>query len=84
MILGIYNIYFHPLARFPGPKICAAFRLTHVISIQRGNLHNQLKDFHDRYGNIVRIAPSELSFTDPEAIKDIYSARPGQLPFQRN
>ncbi|KAF3044587.1 hypothetical protein E8E11_008894 [Didymella keratinophila] len=30
---------------------------------------------HERYGPVVRIAPNELSFIDPEAWKDIYSNR---------
>ena len=44
----------------------------------------RMKEFHDRYGSIVRIAPDELSFNDPKAWKDIYSNRPGHLPFERN
>lgn len=30
---------------------------------------------HERYGPVVRVAPDELSFIDPEAWKDIYSNR---------
>jgi cytochrome P450 len=30
---------------------------------------------HERYGPVVRVAPNELSFIDPEAWKDIYSNR---------
>lgn len=44
----------------------------------------RMKEFHDRYGSIVRIAPDELSFNDPQAWKDIYGNRPGHLPFERN
>lgn len=44
----------------------------------------RIKEFHETYGSIVRIAPNELSFTDPKAFKDIYSTRSGHLPFQRN
>jgi cytochrome P450 len=43
-----------------------------------------MKEFHDKYGGIVRIAPDELSFADPQAWKDIYNTRPGHLPFNRN
>lgn len=43
-----------------------------------------MREFHDRYGAIVRIAPNELSFTDPQAWKDIYGNRPGHQPFERN
>ena len=33
----------------------------------------RLKEIHDRYGTVVRIAPNELSFIDSAAWKDIYS-----------
>jgi hypothetical protein len=39
-----------------------------------------MKAFHNRYGDVVRIAPDELSFTDVRAWKDIYSNRPGHGP----
>jgi cytochrome P450 len=58
--------------------------LTYAISLQRGNLHNQLTDFHGKHGSIVRIAPNELSFTDPQALKDIYATRSGHSAFERN
>ncbi|KAF4548523.1 Averantin hydroxylase-like protein [Elsinoe fawcettii] len=34
---------------------------------------------HDKYGDIVRIAPDELSFVDPRAWKDIMSHRHGDI-----
>jgi cytochrome P450 len=40
--------------------------------------------FKHASGSIVRIAPNELSFTDPAAWKDIYSSRPGQPNFPRD
>ena len=38
----------------------------------KGDLPQRVKQFHDRYGDIVRVGPDELSFTDPIAWKDIY------------
>ncbi|KAF4986774.1 hypothetical protein FGRMN_10681 [Fusarium graminum] len=36
---------------------------------------------HEKYGPVVRVAPDELSFIDPEAYRDIYGHRPGgELP----
>lgn len=34
-----------------------------------------MKDLHDRYGDIVRVAPDRLSFIGPQAWKDIYGHR---------
>ena len=33
----------------------------------------KIKDLHDIYGPVVRIAPNELSFISPKAWNDIYS-----------
>lgn len=43
--------------------------------MQRGILHRQLLQLHDRYGPVVRIAPDELAYNDTRAWKDIYSNR---------
>lgn len=37
-----------------------------------------LKDAHDKYGPVVRLAPNELSFITPEVWYDVYAKRPGQ------
>lgn len=36
-----------------------------------------LQQMHAQYGDVVRVAPNELSFTDPAAWDDIYSNRDG-------
>ncbi|KAI9882065.1 MAG: hypothetical protein M1823_006199 [Watsoniomyces obsoletus] len=79
----VYNLYFHPLARYPGPTLWAAFRTPFVRALVSGVLPFRIKEFHDRYGPIVRVAPDELSFIDPTAWHDIYSSRPGHQPFVR-
>ena len=35
-------------------------------------------DIHNKYGNIVRIAPDELAFSHPDAWKDVMGHRPGK------
>ncbi|RJE23407.1 Cytochrome p450 [Aspergillus sclerotialis] len=44
----------------------------------RGDLIHEIKALHDQYGDIVRIAPDQLSYVSPDAIKDIYERRAGQ------
>ncbi|KAK7752967.1 hypothetical protein SLS62_005126 [Diatrype stigma] len=41
-----------------------------------GDLPYVVKKLHDVYGPVVRIAPYELSFIDPQAWKDIYGHHP--------
>lgn len=38
----------------------------------KGQLPHSIKRHHERYGDVVRVAPDELSFIDPAAWKDIY------------
>ncbi|KAI9846981.1 MAG: hypothetical protein M1837_003337 [Sclerophora amabilis] len=72
---AIYNVYFHALRAFPGPKLAAASRIPYIRAQLGGRLSYFVKDLHDIYGDVVRIAPDELSFTDPLAWKDIYVHR---------
>jgi hypothetical protein len=74
----IYNVYFHPLRNYPGPKSWAATRIPWAINQFSGVLYLSTHELHKKYGNIVRIAPDELSFIDPQAWKDIYTARAGK------
>ena len=39
---------------------------------------------HERYGDIVRISPNELSFTNAEAWQDIYGHHQGRANFPKN
>ncbi|KNG80574.1 toxin biosynthesis cytochrome P450 monooxygenase [Aspergillus nomiae NRRL 13137] len=73
----IYNIYFHPLAKFPGLKSHAATRIPYFQALLGGRTGKVIKDLHERYGEVVRIAPNELSFIDGEAWTAIYGTRPG-------
>lgn len=81
---AIYNLYFHPLAGRPGPLLPAATRLWWLWHSLKGDLHCQLVLLHRRYGQSVRIAPDEISYTHLEAWKEIYAARPGQLAYERD
>ncbi|KAF2122857.1 putative benzoate 4-monooxygenase cytochrome P450 [Lophiotrema nucula] len=80
--VAIYNVTFHPLAKFPGPKIRGAFKFPMLWSLFKGSSVRETKAFHDTYGRVVRIAPDHLSFNTARAFKDIYGTRPGkkQLP----
>ena len=50
----------------------------------RGDLTHQTKDWHTKYGDIVRIAPDELSFTKDSAWRDIYAYRAGHQNFPKS
>lgn len=49
--------------------------LYHAIHTYRGTLAENTKRLHDRYGEVVRIAPNILSLNDGQAWEDIYGER---------
>ena len=54
-ILVIYRLNFHPLAKFPGPKLAAATRWWECLQDlfggrQGGDYINQVEQMHDDYG----------------------------------
>ena len=49
------------------------------VAAMRGELDWSLKAFHEKYGEVVRFSPEELSFTNPQAWKDIYGHSSGGL-----
>lgn len=80
----MYNIYFHALANFPGSKLWTCTRFTYLLSLWSGRLARDVRDLHGRYGDVVRIAPNELSFARPDAWHDVYSNRAGQPAFPKS
>ncbi|CAN9264299.1 unnamed protein product [Alternaria alternata] len=72
LALIIYNLYFHPLAKYPGPKLWIAFGFTRTLRHMRGDLDLQMAEEHRKHGEVVRHGVNELSFIHPSAWKDIY------------
>ncbi|TLD15628.1 uncharacterized protein PgNI_01987 [Pyricularia grisea] len=68
---AVYNILFHPLHTFPGPKSHAISRIPYTYHWIRGDLVRHVAVLHREYGDVVRLAPGELSFGDPQAWNDI-------------
>lgn len=63
---------FHPLARVPGPHLAAWTSLYKAYYIHFGDISGHTIILHQKYGNVVRIAPNELSFASIESTKVIY------------
>lgn len=49
-----------------------AYRFPWARSVLSGRLPFDVLELHRKYGEVVRVAPWELSYTDPAAIKPIY------------
>ena len=80
----IYNLFFHPLAKFPGPRLNAASPLPGIFSLLRGRLPLDNKKLHEIYGSVVRVSPNELAFNSVQAWEDIYGHRPGHANMHKD
>ena len=74
VILLIYRLWLSPLARLPGPTICALTRLPLMYHEFNGNRRKFIHALHLKYGPVVRVAPDEVSFATREAAKEIYTS----------
>jgi cytochrome P450 len=71
----IYRLYFHLLAKYPGPlmgKITDWYSVYHCL---KGDRYLDIIDLHNRYGDIVRFGPKRLSFSSADALQAIYGSR---------
>jgi cytochrome P450 len=81
LAIAFYNASpFHPLSRFPGPKIAAATYLYEAYYDWwlGGRYGKVIARMHEQYGPIVRINPDELHCSDPAFTDEIY-AGPGRV-----
>ncbi|KAJ5618269.1 hypothetical protein N7528_006912 [Penicillium herquei] len=75
LIRGVYNVSFHPLRSYPGPKLWASTQLVWVYYRLTGQLPWKSLELHRKYGPVVRVAPDHLSYTTETAWKTIYGLR---------
>ncbi|QSZ32316.1 hypothetical protein DSL72_001890 [Monilinia vaccinii-corymbosi] len=69
---AIYNLYFHPLRNFPGPLLARSSYFWYAKNWIGGKWPHAVSDLHEKYGQVVRIAPDELAFSSAQSWRDIY------------
>ncbi|OCK85010.1 cytochrome protein [Lepidopterella palustris CBS 459.81] len=72
---AIYCVYFHQLSHIPGPTFNKFSKIPFAMSLVRGNFHTQIHAMHEKYGELIRFSPNHISYTNPDAWKDIYNYR---------
>ncbi|KAL4886878.1 benzoate 4-monooxygenase cytochrome P450 [Aspergillus karnatakaensis] len=72
----VYRARFHRLGKFPGP-FAARLSTWYIISLRTRypDTFNAVRDLNQRYGDIVRTGPTEISITHPDAINIVHSGR---------
>lgn len=76
----VYARTLHPLASIPGPFWASLSRTWYMRRAYDGNIEVVQRELHARLGPIVRIAPDEVSISDPSAIPLVYRS---QKPLQK-
>ncbi|KAI9290433.1 hypothetical protein K502DRAFT_354084 [Neoconidiobolus thromboides FSU 785] len=69
----IYNLFFSPLRKVPGPLINQIFPLASTFYAVNGTFHLYSTKLHQKYGNVVRISWDGISIASDEAAKEVYS-----------
>ncbi|GAB1318228.1 hypothetical protein MFIFM68171_08438 [Madurella fahalii] len=71
----LYNLFFHPLASYPGPLLNRATSLRYAWALATGYSAQYAHRLHEKYGSVVRLSPNHLSYVDPRAWRDVYGHR---------
>lgn len=71
----LYRAFLHRLRGFPGPfpARLSTFYMT-SLSARRRQVYEEVRALHSRYGDYVRVGPTEISIADPAAFAAIHSA----------
>ncbi|KAH8667330.1 cytochrome P450, partial [Tricladium varicosporioides] len=71
--LVVYRLWFHPLAKFPGPLAAKVSNLYGGYHAWKGDIHIDMWRCHEKYGDYVRYAPDRLLVNTNTGLKEIYS-----------
>ena len=75
--LAIYRIYFHPLSKFPGPKLAVAtyWHETYYDVFKGHQYIWKIREMHQQYGPIIRTNPDDVHIMDPEFFDEFYNLK---------
>ncbi|KAL8724863.1 MAG: hypothetical protein Q9181_006644 [Wetmoreana brouardii] len=71
----VYCLYFHPLAKYPGPFWAKFSVWPSYYHSLKGDRHIWIWQCHQLYGPIFRYGPNALLFNSPKALWTIYDSR---------
>ncbi|OAA68270.1 Cytochrome P450 [Niveomyces insectorum RCEF 264] len=77
---AVYNLFFHPLHNVPGPWWYAVSGLAQFYALVTGQNPQTLHRLHKKYGDVVRVAPNEVSFAGPQSWNDVYGRTRAAAP----
>ncbi|KAJ5578053.1 uncharacterized protein N7459_007017 [Penicillium hispanicum] len=81
-IVAIYRLIYQkllstPLRKVPGPVSFAVTKWRLAFADYRGTRTRTIHSLHQKYGDVVRVGPNEISFSSLSALRKIYGAGSG-------
>lgn len=73
--LLIHRRFFHPLNKFAGPINARLSSLWLPYTLRNRDAFRQIRQLHAEYGQFVRLGPTLLSVTHPDAVPMIYGTK---------
>jgi hypothetical protein len=73
----ISNRFNHGLNRYPGPFLASLTDWWRFWIVYKRRPEVEHIRLHEKHGDVVRLGPNALSFSDPKALKTIYGLNKG-------
>ncbi|PNP82141.1 hypothetical protein FNYG_04330 [Fusarium nygamai] len=67
----IYNIFFHPLAKLPGPFLAKLTKFWLFSEELGGDAANTLARLHKKHGQLIRVSPNEVAINNRDVFTTI-------------
>ncbi|KAI1653684.1 cytochrome P450 monooxygenase [Daldinia decipiens] len=76
----IYNLFFSPLRKVPGPILWAISPIPQGLSQCFGSPHIKIRELHQKYGDVVRTGPKSVSLLNHDAWRQVIGHRKAGQP----
>lgn len=70
----VYALFLSPYRNVPGPRLCKITRYWAVYHDMWLSRIDKISEWHHEYGDIVLVAPGEVSFSNAALTRDIYGS----------
>lgn len=77
--LWMQKVYFHPLAKVPGPLLAKFTPLWQIYHLWMGDEYTVIEKLHRKYGSVVRVGLNTVDIADGAALGPIYVDKGGFL-----
>lgn len=71
-IFILRNYFNKGLNKYPAPSFAAFTNLWRLLAVARRQAQFEYLRLHEKLGDVVRLGPNALSFSNPKAVKIIY------------